>query len=217
MSATLDIEVTDLANFPRFITDKVAKNIKFGITLGLNKMSQSIVAIEKQRMESVFTLRNPWVKKGITFTPSHKNQTTPVVIIGHRDDYMVLQETGGIKRPTEGGKPIAVPAAIRKSSTQKITKRNRPRALLANTSAKKRAFIVTFKSGKSAIVRRKTKRRLPLDVLYLLPTKTRVGKRLGFEDSVEGNVKSGLQFFIDTGLDVAFDRIKQFPPVPGTF
>lgn len=218
MSTTLDIEVTDLEKFPIFISSRVAKQIEFGVSLGLNKFAQKQVSIERQRAEATFTLRNQWVKKGITFNPSHKNQKpAPIAVIGHRDDYMVRQETGGTKRPTEGGSHVAVPAAIRKSKSKRITKRNRPRALLANTGATRPAFIQTIAPGKVAIVRRKRKRsRFPLEILYFLPTKTRVPKRLDFVESVESNATAGLPFFIDTGIDVALGKLKQFPWVPGT-
>jgi len=209
MGLVLDIEAVDLKTFNRFMTRKVAKQVAFGTSLGLNKFGKALQIDERKRVGRVLIIRNAWVQRGITFKPSNKKQEPyPFVEIGYRDDFMTLQETGGIKKPR--GRSIAVPvespsagAGVRRTPQSRITKKKRPRILLSDPKGKRSAFIATFKSGKRVIARRKTRKRLPLIVLYFLPTQTRVQPKLNFVPETERRAARDLSIFVAAGIGQA--------------
>ena len=65
-------------------------------------------------------------------------------------------------------------------SSGKIPKRLTPSQLLKNPKGRRKAFATTFASGQKAIVRRTTKKRLPLEVLYLGEKSALIGKEFDF-------------------------------------
>ena len=109
-----------------------------------------------------FTIRRPWVAKGIGIAPASSGSLTATVF--SRDYFMELQETGGIKT----GK-IAIPvgrmAAI--ARTRVLPKSLWPRALRSRRT-------VFVRSGK--VFERKGKQ---VGVLYLLRKRQRVRPRFG--------------------------------------
>lgn len=98
-------------------------------------------------------------------------------------EYLVTQATGGIKRPR--GRHIAVPQGVRRTSTGKISKANRPRQMLN----KPRHFIATMPSGKSGIWKRKGKSRLPISLEYAFVTQARIPKRLRFYEDAQRTIR----------------------------
>ena len=62
-------------------------------------------------------------------------------------------------------------------------------AKLKAKAGRRRPFFTTFKSGRKAMVRRKGKKRLPLQVLWHFPSKVQVEARFDFDDLVESHVR----------------------------
>ena len=94
-----------------------------------------------------------------------------------------LQEEGGIKTPHKG-KKISIPT--------RSTPKSRRKAGGARTMLnQKKTFIATMPGGhKSGIWRRKTKKRLPIELLYTLDDKAMVDRPyLHFRKTVEKYVR----------------------------
>ncbi len=101
----------------------------------------------------------------------------------HRD-YLERLAVGGIKTPR--GRNIAIPARdVRMRARGGVTPSNRPRALLG----RKNVFRVVLKNGQPAIVRRATKKRYPLQMLYLLEPNGMIRKQFDFYDDANATVR----------------------------
>ncbi len=101
--------------------------------------------------------------------------------------------TGGIKTPR--GRHLAIPGRDiegKRTRGGAIRKALRPRQVLSK-AGRRQAFTTTFKSGKEAIVRRRTKKRLPLQVLYLLERRTRIRKTFPFHRDAERVTRARFQ------------------------
>jgi hypothetical protein len=93
-----------------------------------------------------------------------------------------LQETGGIKTPHEGRK-LAIPT---KSTPKSRRKAGGARRMMTQ----KKTFFAKMDSGKSGIWRRKTKKRLPIELLYTLDDKAMIDRPyLHFRKTVEKYVR----------------------------
>ena len=93
-----------------------------------------------------------------------------------------LHARGGIKRPR--GQHIAIPSREIEGKRTKggaIKKALRPRQVLSK-AGRRQAFKIKFQSGQEAIVRRKGKKRSPLQVLYLLERSARIRKSFRFHE-----------------------------------
>lgn len=209
MGLAIDVEAVDLENFAGFLTTKALNNIAFATSLGLNRAGQFLVQNERMRMDSVFVLRNTFVKKGVTFTASDKRQRPyPFIVFGHRDAFIARHEEGGIAKPPTGEPSHFVPLNIRKNIRQRITKRKQPEALLAaGASGKRKAFIVFLPSvGGRVIARRKRKRPLPLEILYTLHPQVALKRTLDFEETTENNAKFSVEFHVPAAIEEVFQN-----------
>tara|TARA_R110002110_G_scaffold294324_7_gene508325 strand:+ start:3570 stop:4181 length:612 start_codon:yes stop_codon:yes gene_type:complete len=112
-------------------------------------------------------------------------------------EYLVTQATGGIKRPR--GRHIAVPQGVRRTSTGKISKANRPRQLLN----KPNAFKITS-GGKSAIYTRRRGKGGGLEFQYALVNSARIPRRLRFYEDAQRTIKQRFP----RRFKVAFARAK---------
>ncbi len=206
MGLAIDVEAVDLENFAVFLTTKALNNLAFATSLGLNRAGQFLVQNERQRIDSIFTLRNTFVKKGVSFKPSDKRQRPyPFIEFGHRDAFIAQHEESGIKKPREG-RSIAVPLNIRKNFRQRITKKKRPTALLSGTVGGKRKAFLVFIPGlnKRVIARRKSKRAFPLDILYTLPRQVRIRPILEFEEATLNNAQPIVEFHVPAAIEEVF-------------
>ncbi len=89
---------------------------------------------------------------------------------------------GGTKTPR--GKHIAIPSREiegKRTKSGKIPKKLKPRTVLSK-AGRRQAFRIKFQSGQEAIVRRKGKKRSPLQVLYLLERRARIRKAFRFHE-----------------------------------
>ena len=95
---------------------------------------------------------------------------------------LALHARGGTKTPR--GKHIAIPSREIEDKRTKggaIKKALRPRQVLSK-AGRRQAFKIKFQSGQEAIVRRKGKKRSPLQVLYLLERSARIRKSFRFHE-----------------------------------
>jgi len=114
---------------------------------------------------------------------------------GHKmsREFMERLAVGGVKRPR--GRSLAIPgrdANLPRTAGGAIRKANRPRQLLN----RKNVFRVTSKGGADLIVRRATKKRYPLQVLYLMNSDGKVNKQFDFYEDAgkQGRISMSTNF-----------------------
>lgn len=169
-----------------------ADQMPFATALALTKTAQAARDQVRQELPERFTIRRPWVPRGVTIDPATKADLTAEV--GSMDEFMIRQEEGGTKRPKR--KMLAVPTdQLQRTKTGAISKANRPGKVLKQ----KKAFIITATSqakrarpGTVMIARRKSKQRYPIEVLYSLTPRAEVPPRWEFENTVRGVVDEQL-------------------------
>ena len=103
-------------------------------------------------MASRFTLRGPRVVKGIRHRPASKQALEKGAAVLSLDDFMLLQEEGGKKRPLQG-QHVAVPQpAVSRNSRGGVRRKETPKALGLGQKGS-RAFLL-YKNGHTLIARR---------------------------------------------------------------
>jgi len=124
------------------IRDRVAKNFKFGIALGLTNTARFASDKMHQQLPQIFDRPTPFTKSGIGFQPATKSGLEARVFV--RDvqaQYLEMQEKGGTRRRMPG-KPITLAVGQRLNQFGNI-----PRGSIARTRARDDVF---FASGKDA-------------------------------------------------------------------
>lgn len=175
------------------------------------KQAVGIQARRNFKLHSEFIPKNVKVQPALKKDFTQFGFAESAVFTGHKlDRWMGLQETGGLKKPfasggKDTGKAIAIPASGLKSKsyktkTGKVRSRWKPGALLKNFkgsssfgkvrvrvkgSKTKKAFIIRGSGGTPMIVRRKSKSKYPLEVLYTFSSKPKIKPVWGFEKTVE--------------------------------
>jgi hypothetical protein len=116
------------------------RQARFAAALALTRVAQEAQARVVQDLPDHFTIRSPWVSKGIRIVRANA-QTLEATVLS-KDDFMALQEEGGAKEP-RSGKSVAVPIGARKTK-QSITRPGSwPKALLG----KRGYFIAPLATG----------------------------------------------------------------------
>lgn len=133
--------------------DKVLGTVKsqapFVVALLATYSVQDAAPVVQRKLPEQFTIRRPWTQKGIRWQKATKRN--PTAIVGSRDYYMALQETGGLRKPRDS-KRLAVPVAIRKDPSKNITKARRPKALLSGGRVRgKKPYIAKTRKGEEGI------------------------------------------------------------------
>lgn len=151
--------------------------IPFACAKALTKTAQESQRAVKANLSKKFTIRTPWVAKGIQIEPAiKKDWPNQKAVIGSRDAFMALQEEGKDKQP--GKKSFSIPKGIRDNTRQLVPRSKWPGKLLAQSkkatgkrrkSAKPKPFVVTINGNTGVYVRTGDKRRLKL--LYALTRK----------------------------------------------
>ncbi len=134
-------------------------------------------------------------RSGNYATKKNLNVTVGNYPKGHKmnRDFMERLAVGGVKKPR--GTSLAIPgrdASLPRTAGGAIRKANRPRQLLN----RKNVFRITSKGGADLIVRRATKKRYPLQVLYLMDS--------------DGNVKKQFDFYEDAGKQGKISMARNF-------
>lgn len=177
----MEIRVSsNVASFDRWIDQAVRKQLPFAVASALTRTAQAAQGEVRENLPKHFTIRSPWLSGGIRIRPASKRDWPHSrAAVGTVDEELVLQETGGTKRPRTG-KDLAIPTRLARaggSKRGKISRGNRPRPLIA---AKKAAV------EKDVIRRTRQKRGAPgLLLLYLLRPSANIKPRFHFREDVE--------------------------------
>ncbi|MEO5335214.1 MAG: hypothetical protein H7839_24650, partial [Magnetococcus sp. YQC-5] len=97
------------SGFKRAMAD-LGKQIQFASALTLTNLAKDAQAEVRRELPQRFTIRTNWISKGIQIRSASKNDLKATVLV--LDQFMAIQETGGIK---EGvfGRALGVPVGAR--------------------------------------------------------------------------------------------------------
>ena len=170
------------------------EQVPFAIAKALTDTAKEAQATIRQELPQRFTIRTPWVAKGIRIRSATKQSLTAMVY--DVDPFMRIQETGGTKasinrRVFDFGDMLAIPVDARRSKRDVVRKEDWPQNLIE-------PFIITAKDGRKYLavhslakkVRgQRGKFTIGKDVggnriMYVLKPRVQVPARFGFAETV---------------------------------
>ena len=162
------------------------RQIPFSTALALTRTAKDCQAEVRAELPSRFTIRNGGVSRGIRIKAATKSNLESSIF--SLDDFMVLQETGGVKTPS--GSNLAIPEDVRTSKAGLVLAGNRPAALRGNPGVF-RARI----GGLDGLWQRMTKRSRKktgraLKLLFVFKPSVQVPARFGFIETVKRIAKA---------------------------
>lgn len=152
-----------------------AKQLNFAVARALTQTALDLQAEVRVNMPRRFTIRKQWTINGIRITPATKQKLEATVY--SKDDYMGLQEYGGVKSPTKK-QYLAVPLSmVRRTSKDSIRRSDLPKNLGDKVSKVEinGKFYLALKRGRMGANGQK------LRLLYALIPAGKIKKRLGLE------------------------------------
>jgi hypothetical protein len=173
MIFTVTLDTKPVIAAVRGIADR---QIPFATALALTRTAQDVQAEIRRQMPQRFTVRNAWIQKGVIIRKATKQDLTALVI--DRDDFMTLQETGGIKVPR--GRSVAVPQAVRVNKRGIVPRAQRPSALKGNPAV----FRATIR-GVDGLWQRTGRKGRGLKLLYAMKPSVPIKPRFGFFQTAE--------------------------------
>lgn len=169
LNAQIDTELAKIAG----------RHGPFAASLALNRTAIGARDQVRENLPRRFRLRNNWTRGGIQARTSNKGSLMARVLA---PDYMLIQETGGTRKPTRS-KLLAAPAESMQSNSV-IPKAQRPRAMLSD-----RAFIIDMGGGDAGVFLRYGKKRGQIKLLWWLSDDQNYEDRFKFEADVRDYVQ----------------------------
>lgn len=176
MAVTLNME-SNLSTFQKAL-DAFGKNQLPFATAGALTATAFIVrnTVVNDEYPRAFNVRNKALpRRAFRVDKANKRNLEARVYDSLGKDFLARQESGGIKRPQ--GNTIAVPTDEIRLTGRGVSKGRRPRALLGGG---KKAFRQKSRSGQDVIMERRTKKRYPLRVLYVMEPNVEIKPRFAF-------------------------------------
>lgn len=158
---TLDRAVAALSDLER-------RQAPFATALALTSIGNAARDEVRKELPGRFTIRRPWVARGIAVEPARK--TKPAARVFSRDAFMVAQETGGAKsdaRPIPAGRLAAI------HTTRVVPRSQWVAPLLRRKNVFYRAGSVFERKGDA------------IAAVYRLRRQVSVKPRFGFRETVE--------------------------------
>jgi len=178
----------DVDEFVKRLNNIQRKQIPFATAISLTKTAQAGQKNVQGVIPHHFKVTKRWWLKqqptGIKIIPATKFRLVATVYTNAH--FAELQEEGGTKRPFKSGK-IAIPSVNVK--TRKLRKSGGAR----DATGRNKVFFTKLKSGKSAIFRRKGKKRGTAELMYTLDTKAQVKRRFGFKKVLRKSVQKNFK------------------------
>ena len=155
------------------------KHMPFAIALALTRTAADCQTVLKSRLDSSFTVRTPWVAKGIRIEGATKTNLRAKV--GSIDRFMEPQAIGGGKKPHEG-KLVGVPMVGRGLPRSNLKSVTRPSKWPGGYMATGKTFIGTLRTDEDALWARITRgkgknRREGLRLLYVMKPEVHIPAR----------------------------------------
>ena len=182
MSLEIDTNAHELVG----CLDELARRlVPYATAVALTRIAQRAQKEVRANLPKRFQVRRPWIQQGIRILAAKKSQwPTPEAVVGSRDAFMVLQETGGTKRPGSGTHLAFPTERVRTGAKGSIPKGKRPMQVIGTRRTFKAVIKTGSNAGKLAVLRRSEKDRYPLQVLYVFGKKADVPARFGFAEEV---------------------------------
>jgi len=179
----MKISVTsNIKEFKKDLKWHERKPMPFATALALTRTAQAVQKAIILRIPRIFNVTKKWWLKqqptGIKIKPAKKG-ISPTSEVYTKAHWGLRQEEGGIKTPHTGAH-ILVPTKI-------VPKYGRKAGGAAKIIAGKKAIkhsgnpIITLRSGKKVIARRKGKKRNPIEIMYHVVPKAVINARWGFK------------------------------------
>lgn len=186
LNAQVDSELAKIAG----------RHAPFAASLALNRSATGARDIVRENLPKRFRLRNNWTRGGIQARTSTKANLTARVLA---PEYMLIQETGGERKP-RAGRTLYAPVEDAGSS-RVIPKDRRPRALLAD-----KAFIIGMPGGDAGVFLRYGKKRGQIRLLWWMTDKQDYEDRFEFERDVSDYVQDRFSSHFIAALTDALGR-----------
>lgn len=168
-----------IAQIDTNLAQLAGKQLPFAASVALNRTAVGARDKVRDNLPRKFRLRNGWTRGGIQARTSTKSNLVASILA---PDYMLIQETGGTRRPSKS-RMLAAPVGAA-SGTSVIPKGKRPRALLGD-----RAFIIDMGGGNAGVFLRYGKKRGAIKLLWWLSEDQQYEDRFEFEDDVRDYVQ----------------------------
>ena len=171
VSVTIDLPIAELTGRLREFD---RRQLPFATALAITRTVQDAQTDLRRALPSAFTIRNNFLEKGIRIKAATKKSLQGRVFT--IDEILLRQITGAVKRPR--GHAIPLPRGAKSNAKGIIRRGNRPAAL----RAKRRHFVVETTGGDRVLLRRKTKKRYPIELLWRLHDRAvRIDARFDFD------------------------------------
>lgn len=181
----------------RRLNDRGKRQIPFAMAKALTRTAQAGQRDERASIPQEFTMRNTFMQGGVRITPATKASLKASV--HHINPKMALHATGGRReahtQPLQGPDKtyqetsgmLAIPVHARPNIRDTIRGRKAAHRLVKGG---RKHFVARLpESGQLAVMRRKTKKRFPLEVMYVFTKDVRIKRRWNFTDILEDTVK----------------------------
>ncbi len=198
---------SNVKKFTRNLNNIQRKQIPFATARALTWTAGAAQTdIQKKIPKTFQTTRKWWLKQqptGVKVRPAKKNALTATV---YTNAYFAkLQEEGGLKAPFKAG-GLLIPS-------DKVPKYGRKaggaRKVLQQKKVLKRGGmaggdpVITLKSGKRGVFRRRTKKRLPIELMYTYVPQASVRGRFGFKKTAATAAKRDFEKLFAKSLNMA--------------
>ena len=183
----VSVNMTSNANVISKALQGLSKQFPFAMAGALNDTAFAVrTKIVEQTYPEAFNVKNSILPKTMfRVEKASKKKLKAAVFDRLNKDFMSRQATGGIKRPS--GQNLAIPGRDMKlRSKGGVTKGNQPRNLLNKKGVFK---TVSKRSGQPIIVRRATKKRYPLQIMYILEPSGNIRKRFDFYEDANATAR----------------------------
>jgi phage gpG-like protein len=187
MSGGLDIRLeVDLPPYLRTLNALGKDQLPFAVASTLTEVASLAQARLRAQLPRRFNIRSKWTAKGIQTKKARKGDwPRTYALVGTRDEYMVQQELGGIRR-ARSGRYRAIPSrVVKRRASGAVRKDQRPRALIGKGRAYFGTESIQLTGGKSGRGRKGT--------AYWLREQVRMRPRWGMRQSVQQTAATTIQ------------------------
>lgn len=198
---SLDVVVSSNAPELRRVFREMARTqIPFATAVALTKLAQLGRDAGRTRLEAEFKVRSKRVPRGLSIERAEKRDwPNPKAIVGHRDEFMLLHETGGFKKPQKGARRIAIPTrVVKRTTTGRIVKRHKPASLGSKLEERPGRFGAKRLELTSRRARKDRRR-----ILFLLRRRVRIEPRFRLRATVNGVAAAQYGPIFTRALDAA--------------
>lgn len=175
---------TDIEAWSKTVSAAVKKQIPFATAASLTEVAGVARDTIRRQLDTRFKINSPWIAKGVTITPASKRDWPKCFSeVRSKDEFMVLQETGGVRTPATlkpssyqlfDGK-LAIPTRQpKRKKSGAVAKEDKPKAILKSKRG--------WRDGDRIRVRQN---RHKAPVYYWLKDQATIAPRWGYRETAE--------------------------------